>query len=147
MLQRAAGHTDLVSLAGERDARATERRLLDNVRRHYEAHVAHRLLSSAAQRRGARRRATGRSAAPATGSLAPVGIPIEMRGASSLAVVPWGAVHVARRTDAGDFTREDVDARRRDRPVGLIVQGRTGARAIQRLAARRARVRQAVPSG
>jgi len=42
LLQRAAGHTDLVSLAGERDARAIERRVLDNVQRHYEAHVAER---------------------------------------------------------------------------------------------------------
>ena len=46
LLQRAAGRTELVSLAGEREARVIERRLLENVQMHYEAHVAQRVSLS-----------------------------------------------------------------------------------------------------
>jgi DNA-binding CsgD family transcriptional regulator len=42
--------------------------------------------------------------------LAPAGIPFEMRAAFVTRGRAWGAVHVARREDARDFSREDVDA-------------------------------------
>jgi DNA-binding CsgD family transcriptional regulator len=42
--------------------------------------------------------------------LSPAGIPFEMRAALVTRGRAWGAVHVARREDTRDFTREDVDA-------------------------------------
>jgi len=42
--------------------------------------------------------------------LSPAGIPFELRAAFVTRGRAWGAVHVARREDARDFTREDVDA-------------------------------------
>jgi DNA-binding CsgD family transcriptional regulator len=42
--------------------------------------------------------------------LAPSGIPFELRAAFVSRGRSWGAVHIARREEKGDFTREDADA-------------------------------------